>query len=75
MPRITTFGAFEIWMYFHDHNPPHVHVVSPDFQAQVRISNGELLAGEMPAKVRGEALAWIGENKVFLMEKWDEFQE
>jgi hypothetical protein len=33
-------------MFFQDENPPHVHIRGAGFAAKVRISNGNLLAGE-----------------------------
>ena len=73
MPRLHDFGAYAIWMYFEDHNPPHVHVVSAAFQALVGIVNFEILAGEIPPAHRREALAWIRENSVMLLRRWEEY--
>jgi len=35
MPTIKDFGGYKITLYAEDHNPPHVHVIGPDFQAKV----------------------------------------
>lgn len=32
MPVLFDAGSYVIAMYFEDHNPPHVHVVGPDFE-------------------------------------------
>ena len=50
MPEIRRFGSFKLLMFFQDENPPHVHIKGADFAAKVRISNGELLAGDAPGK-------------------------
>ena len=47
MPEIRRFGSFKLLMFFQDENPPHVPIKGTDFAAKIRISNGDLLAGEV----------------------------
>jgi Domain of unknown function (DUF4160) len=61
-------------MFFQDENPPHVHVKGPDFAAKLRLSNGELIAGEAPGKVLRQARRWIAANRQRLLYLWNEFQ-
>ena len=51
MPEIRRLGGTEILMFFHDENPPHIHVRSTGFSAKLRISNGDLLAGSAPGRI------------------------
>jgi hypothetical protein len=74
MPEIKRFGAFKLLMFFQDENPPHVHVMGPDFAAKLRLSNGELIAGEASGKVLRQARRWIATNRQRLLDLWDEFQ-
>ena len=74
MPVIKRFAGFLIAMYFEDHNPPHVHVVTPDSEAFVAIADGEILAGSIPAKFRRKALDWIDGNRDMLMRLWKQYQ-
>ena len=74
MPELRRFGGFKLLMFFHDENPPHVHVKGADFAAKLRISDGEVLAGEVPGRVLRQARKWIGEHRDELLELWDEFQ-
>jgi hypothetical protein len=62
-------------MFFQDENPPHVHVKGPDFAAKVRLSDGELIAGDAPNKVLREARRWIEGNRTELSRLWNEFQK
>jgi len=39
MPTLQRFGAVSVRMYADDHRPPHFHIVAPDFQVLVRISD------------------------------------
>jgi hypothetical protein len=61
-------------MFFQDENPPHVHIKGADFAAKIRISNGDLLAGDAPNRVLRQARRWIEEHQAELLELWDEFQ-
>jgi hypothetical protein len=54
--------------------PPHVHIKGTDFAAKVRISNGDLLAGEAPIKVLKQARRWVEGRREQLLAMWDEFQ-
>ena len=46
MPTLQRFGAVSVRMYADDHRPPHFHIVAPDFQVLVRISDLTVIAGE-----------------------------
>jgi hypothetical protein len=46
MPVLQRFGTVTARMYADDHRPPHIHIVSPDFQVLVRISDLSVIAGE-----------------------------
>jgi hypothetical protein len=74
MPTLARFAGFEIAMYFEDHNPPHVHVVGPDFEMLVAIRNGAVLAGDAPARARRMAMAWITQNRAALLTRWEQHQ-
>jgi Domain of unknown function (DUF4160) len=74
MPEIKRFGSFKLLMFFHDENPPHVHIKGADFAAKIRISSGELLAGDAPARVLKQARNWLAQHQAELLELWDTFQ-
>jgi hypothetical protein len=61
-------------MFFQDENPPHVHIKGSDFAAKIRISNGDLLAGDVRNRVLKQARRWVEERRVELLAMWDEFQ-
>jgi hypothetical protein len=74
MPEIRRFGGYKLLMFFQDENPPHVHIRGVDFAAKIRISNGDLLAGDAPSKVLKQARRWVEEHRAELLATWDEFQ-
>lgn len=73
MPRIEDFGTYVIRIYPGDHNPPHVHVIAPDFAAMVSIRDPAVIHGNLPAGVERKVLAWCAENEARLAEEWDKY--
>lgn len=45
MPTDKSFGSYRIMLFAEDHNPPHVHVIGPDFQAKVGLQTPPCLPG------------------------------
>ncbi len=52
MPTISSFYGIIIVMYLRnkEHNPPHIHAITQDFDAPFLIADGEIMEGEFPAK-------------------------
>jgi len=71
MPEICKFLGIVISMYFDEHNPPHFHVRYNEFRASVEIHTLNILAGDLPAKVRGLVQEWAEPHKKELLEMWD----
>ncbi len=75
MPTLHRFGAVSVRMYADDHRLPHFHIVAPDFQVLVRISDLTVIAGEArPAQI-AEAIAWARAHREGLALKWAELNE
>ena len=73
MPTISSFYGIIIVMYFRDkeHNPPHVHAITQDFDAPFLISTGELIDGEFPPKARTMVKEFIQLYRKELEEMWE----
>jgi len=69
------FGSVSVRMYADDHRPPHFHIVAPDFQVLVRISDLTVIAGEARPIEIAEALAWAQAHREMLALKWVELNE
>jgi hypothetical protein len=74
MPTVKNFGSYRIMLFAEDHNPPHVHVIGPDFQAKVRIGDAAIFAGAIPPRHRRQALEWIAANRGRLLARWNELK-
>lgn len=75
MPTLQRFGAVSVRMYADDHRPPHFHIVGPDFQVLVRISDLTVVAGRAHQSRIAEAMAWASAQREALALKWVELNE
>lgn len=71
MPVISRFLGIVVFMYFNEHNPPHVHVKYNEFLAVVDLRTMNLLDGRLPARVRGLVEEWIELHQQELLEMWE----
>ena len=74
MPLLVRLQLCRVYIYARDHNPPHVHVRTPDGDAAVAIRGQRLLAGEVDRRAMREATEWIARNADVLEEIWDELR-
>ena len=72
MPTLKRFGFVSVRMYADDHRPPHFHIVAPDFQALVRISDFAVIAGQARLADIEEALQRARSERDFLARMWAE---
>lgn len=70
MPEISRFYGIVIYMFFNDHNPPHFKVKYAEFEANVLISNGSILDGDLPVSKLKLVSAWAEIHKEELSEMW-----
>jgi hypothetical protein len=47
MPTIAVFYGIAVQIFYGDHNPPHFHARYGRARALVRISDGEIISGEL----------------------------
>ena len=54
MPTISHFYGITIVMYlrYKEHNPPHIHAITQDFDAPFSIDTGEIMDGFFPPKAK-----------------------
>lgn len=62
-------------MYADDHNPPHVHIISPDFRVRVEIGSLKVIDRGASKKQLAEPLKYVAENLPGLALKWIELNE
>ena len=70
MPEISRFLGIVISMYFDEHNPPHFHVQYNDYRASMDINSLNIIAGSLPARVRGLVAEWAELHRDELLNMW-----
>ena len=71
MPEICRFLGISIIMYFNDHSPPHFHVKYNEHRAVIEIGSSSVIEGEVPPRVLGLVVEWVGLHRSELMEDWE----
>lgn len=74
MPAVGQFEGISLYMYFKDHNPPHVHAFHGDNEVLLVIRDGSVLAGGLPGRHQAAAVAWVVEHTAELAARWEEMQ-
>ena len=72
MPTISSFYGIIIVMYLRnkEHNPPHVHAITQDFDAPFLIATGEIMEGDFPSKAKIMVKEFILKYQNELEEMW-----
>ena len=70
MPLVGRLMGAKIYIYYQDHNPPHVHIVQSEHAAEVSIETQEVIEGRIPLKLRKQAVNWIRDHAKELMDRW-----
>ena len=73
MPTIAHFYGIIIVMYLRDkeHNPPHVHAITQEYDAPFLLKTGELIEGEVPKKAASMVKEFILLNQKELEDMWE----
>ena len=73
MPTISHFYGIIIVMYLRnkEHNPPHIHAITPDYDAPFLIKTGELMEGEFPKKAQALVKEFVEHYRKELEEMWE----
>ncbi len=75
MPEIHRYSNWSICVYADDHNPPHFHVVGPDWEVKISLRTFDLLEGRAPRTAIKDACDWARENQDELLAAWREYNE
>ena len=72
MPTISHFYGIIIVMYLRnkEHNPPHIHAITQDFDAPFLIENGEIMEGDFPPKAKAMVKEFILKHQEELNLMW-----
>ena len=68
MPEISRFYGIIIKMYIKDPAPPHFHAEYGEFEALIKINNGEVLEGSLPRRALRLVQDWAELHKDELLD-------
>ncbi len=73
MPTISSVHGIIIVMYVRnkEHNPPHIHAITQEFDAPFAIADGELMEGEFPTKAKAMVKEFVLTYQKQLEEMWE----
>ncbi len=74
MPEISRFYGIVVYMFFHDHNPPHFHIKYQEYEAKINIEDG-IVKGELPRRALRLIFEWLDLHKGELLENWKLLEE
>ena len=57
-------------MHYDDHGPPHFHARYGGAKAMVRLSDGEIIAGELPPTAARMVRQWALARRAELQDNW-----
>ena len=73
MPTISHFYGIIIVMYFRgrEHDPPHIHAITQDFDAPFLLATGELMEGEFPPRAGLLVKEFVLRYRTELEDMWE----
>lgn len=74
MPEISRFYGIVVRMFYHDHEPPHIHIEYQDYDATITINDG-IVNGEIPRRALKLVYEWLDLHQNELLADWELAQE
>jgi len=71
MPTIALFSGINVYMYFNEHNPPHIHASYENYYCSISSDSKEILKGLFPKAQLRLVKEFIKEYKEELYYMWD----
>lgn len=76
MPRVHIFSNSRAYVHArNEHPPPHFHVNGPGWEVVIYIRSLAIKEGWAPRVDLVEILEWAAVNRIYLLRKWDEYNE
>ncbi|MDQ3020378.1 MAG: DUF4160 domain-containing protein [Bacteroidota bacterium] len=69
MPEISRFYGIVVYMFYNDHNPPHLHIEYQGYKAVIELETRNI-KGEFPKRALNMINEWIDFHKDELLENW-----
>ena len=63
--------GIKIYIYDFDHNPPHFHAISAEYEVLISINTLKVLEGKMPKPQLKKILKWAKLNQLALLDEFE----
>lgn len=70
MPEISRFYGIVVYMFYSDHNPPHLHIEYQGYEAVIELVNRNI-KGEFPRRALNMINEWMDFHEDELLENWN----
>ena len=71
MPTLSIFFGIVVYIYWSDHNPPHIHARYSGEEAVIEIETLAVMEGSLPKRAMAMVLEWMREHQEELREAWE----
>lgn len=75
MPTISQFYGIKIYIFYDDHNEPHLHAYYGEYSVEVTIKTNKRLNGKLPPRAMKLVKVWMKEHTGELMKNWQLAQQ
>lgn len=73
MPEICRFYGIVLFLYYRDHNPPHIHFTYGSYTCSMSVID-RIVDGQAPAKVIEKVNRWIDLHENEILSLWEQIQ-
>jgi hypothetical protein len=71
VPLVGRISGAKVYIYYDDHDPPHIHVIHAEHEAEVSIERREIMAGKLPSPLMRRVSEWIRRHRDEIMDRWE----
>ena len=70
MPEISRFYGIIIYLYWRDHNPPHLHFTYGNYECSISVID-RIIDGQAPSKVIAKVNQWLDLHEDEILSLWE----
>jgi hypothetical protein len=70
MPLLAILRGLTVYVYYADHNPPHVHGFHAGQEVLIEIRTGGILRGSLPPTELRHFVEWVAPHREELVHAW-----
>jgi len=72
MPEICRFFGIIIYIFYNEHQPPHLHAIYGEYEVLITIEGLSILSGDLPPRALGLVIEWASLHQEDLKKAWNQ---